>query len=264
MKTYTTVFIDIDNITYELHNNKYMHSYALEMVEQMLKKGFKSLQNFELIALLGKNENYGKNFMLKNRLEFMKTVSKNSIGFTKGNSAYLEYLLKYFDRTKKEVLVVSGNYNILNAANLVGFDTCYFNMFTPNFLNVETTISIKKLEELKKYMVKPQFEKTNLTNLNVTSNYHYYIDSSLVNILKEKNISLQEYDSDKELFLNHNLDNKVPCAITMDLAFAKKVKEHGGITCFINNHYNDSIDYIADYESSIENLPKQLQKLMNK
>lgn len=264
MKTYTTILLDIDSITYELHNHRRMHGYNKEMLEQLLKKGIRSLQDFEVIALLGKNENYGKSYIQKNRLNYIKVTSREELETSK-KTGYLEKILKYYDRNKKEVLVVSGNEYMLKTASLLGIDTCYFNITNPKHQDTKTTLTIKKLEELIKYRYVNKPKEEIEDSKNMSSNYHYYIDPELLKILEDKKVALIEpFDSDKTIFLNRKQPESVNIAITMDLFLAMNLKKEGCSVYFVNNHYNDSIDYVADYELSIENLPSQLAKIMKK
>jgi len=264
MKIYTTIFLDIDNISFELYKHRHMHDYTINMIEQILKNGLKSLKKFEVIALLGKNENEGRRFLLKNRIEYMNQVSKEMLGFSGSNPSYFEYLLKHFDRNKHEVLVVSGNERTIKTAKTVGLDTCYFNIFNPN-TDIQPNMNITKLEELTKYSyTKPVIKEKPVEITPNLTDYHYYIDLALIRILEEKNIALRNYTTDEEKFMESLQSDKPKLAITLDPALAKCLKSYKCITYFVNNHKNDSVDYVADYETSIENLPKQLEKLMKK
>lgn len=260
MKTYTTIFLDVDNITFDLHNHRHMHRYSREMVEQILKNGIRSLQEFEVIGLLGKDERYGRNYILKNHFDHIKYVSREYFDVSK-SSAYLEKLLKYYNRNRKEVLVVSGNPNLLKVAGLLEMDTCYFNVFEPQLSNIKSTITVNKLNELLQYR---PIEKKRVDNININLDYHYFVDSNTLEILNKKGIVLdKKFNCEEKKFMNFDLKDGNPFIVTMDLALAMKLKKEGFITYFVNNHYNDDTDYIADYESSIEEVSKNLVKIMN-
>lgn len=110
-----------------------------------------------------------------------------------------------------------------------------------------------------------KFKKEGMKNITIkSSGYLYYIDSNLLKILKENNITLRPICTKKEDFLSHRTEQKILVAITINLALAKSLKEQRCIVCFINNHTNDNIDYIADYEYSTEGFVKQLKTLNNK
>ncbi len=263
MKKYTTIFLDIDSITYELNRNRHMHDYTISMIEQILKKGLKSLQKFEVIALLGKKEDIGRKYLRKNRITFMKEVSKRLVGFTKDNSSYFNYLLKHYNRNKNNVLVVSGNPVLLDAAKLVDIDTCYFNIFNPNIREYNPNLTISKLEELVKFReVNKELKITTEEPEIEKEKYHFYVDQRLVEVLEQNNIILNNYDSDKNKILSCKINKEKVFAITVEPSLVKIFKEKGYTTYFVNNHRNDCVDYITDYESSIENLVPQLKKVI--
>ena len=108
------------------------------------------------------------------------------------------------------------------------------------------------------------YKTINTTESEISSLNHYYIDPKLIEILKENGINLKHKYTDIDKFLNDKNNQNEKIAFTMNLFNIEYLRRKGCITCFVNNHSNDNIDYTTDYECLIEDFPKQLEKIINK
>jgi hypothetical protein len=248
-------YIADENIKYKLF--KYSKSYQKKLniglvnyKEKYLEKIGFNIDDYLYQEIYEKNNLINKynDFLLKNELnkeEFEKIV---------------------YDVQKKENLSkIEENYE-----ELINIDSPLFEIIsrTKNFEN-NYSIYISQ-EDIDKYKLKKQyknfFDKLNITNINYSSIYYYFIDKEKKNYLKELNIDFKKirritiiYDDSEYTYSDDDDGEKVPKDVDKNY-----FRSFFSINDFQNNLIYLKIDYYCCMESELfENINnyKSLQYL---
>lgn len=260
MKTYSTIFLDIDSLTYFLFRTRH---YEKKIYESLIVKGIKSLNNFEIIGISENNSKYATDFISKNRIKNINLITAKKITMSPdcNSKYYLNHLVALSKVHPEKILVVTGSDKMLETAKRTGLDTCFLSTFSIKKEDISEEFTIQKLEELNRYQ-----EKKEKIDQQEQINYQsFYIHPKVVNVLKEKEVTLEVPYFVEEQCLSSIKEKHSTLAVTLDpieAIFMKKV--YGCSVCFVNNHSNDMIDFNPNYEMSIEQVPERLVKLLKK
>jgi hypothetical protein len=259
MKKYKTILLDIDSLTYFLSQ---IHHQEREIYEQTIKQGIISLKDFKVIGLAKRRSSYTKKFIRHLDNSNFTLITQEEVNAQVYNEIYLKKLIEILKLEKEELLLVTGEFRMLQSAKILGIDQCFLSIFsTDNFSNL-ATFNINKIEELNNYLQNDCQEEEIIKR---EKNYKYiYINPEVIELLKSKNILItNNLEINQEILLSdYTIDKNDWLVVTTNPEEAYKMNKNQIATCFINNYSNDIFNFTPEYEIYKNNIDSDLPKLL--